>query len=302
MINVRSRLLTYVLIAIYGMIASPPVFAKAQELTVEQLLNNLRTGQFTGKKIDLELKQADMETLIEYLEPAAGFSFDLSPDLVQIQQDKNDFFFQQAPWDQILSIALRELRLEALPKDGGIYIQPLSEKLIRVVQENQTPEPQNRTLVFILALIILVGSAAGLYLFKRKYKQKAKSSKKLSLDPVLADEIAKKVTYLCELEKIYRDPGLSVHSLSERLDIPAYQLSWILNERMNQTFSVLVNTYRTNEVKKRLASTEDSDETILNIALEAGFNTKTSFNRVFKKFTGMTPSQFRESRTGEKDI
>jgi AraC-like DNA-binding protein len=56
----------------------------------------------------------------------------------------------------------------------------------------------------------------------------------------------------------------------------------------------LVNTYRVEEVKKRLASLQDKDKTILNIAFDAGFNTKTSFNRVFKKFTRMTPSQYRK--------
>jgi AraC-like DNA-binding protein len=55
----------------------------------------------------------------------------------------------------------------------------------------------------------------------------------------------------------------------------------------------LVNSYRVEDVKKRLASYQEADKTILDIAFDAGFNTKTSFNRVFKKLTRMTPSQYR---------
>lgn len=131
-------------------------------------------------------------------------------------------------------------------------------------------------------------------LYKRKLTPKEETSKRLVIDSERANEVIKRVTYLFDVEKVYRNEDISLRSLAEELSIPSYQLSWILNERMNITFSVLVNTYRVEEVKKRLASPQDKDKTILNIAFDAGFNTKTSFNRVFKKFTRMTPFRYRE--------
>ena len=95
---------------------------------------------------------------------------------------------------------------------------------------------------------------------------------------------------------------ISLQSLSEELDVPAYQLSWVINRKMNLTFSELVNSYRVEEVKKRLASPQDTEKTILDIAFDAGFNTKTSFNRVFKKITGVTPSHYRRQHQPKKDL
>ena len=70
-------------------------------------------------------------------------------------------------------------------------------------------------------------------------------------------------------------------------------LSQIINEELNKNFYDLVNYYRIEEAKKLLVSV-NGERTILDIAYDVGFNTKSSFNRAFKKQTRMTPSQFKQ--------
>ncbi len=61
---------------------------------------------------------------------------------------------------------------------------------------------------------------------------------------------------------------------------------------LGKTFSEFLNEYRVNEVKEKLKTEDRSLQTILAIALDSGFNSKASFNRVFKKHTGLTPSEY----------
>ena len=115
------------------------------------------------------------------------------------------------------------------------------------------------------------------------------------LDPETSSAIQTRLIFLLDVEKIFRDGNLTLLSLSEKLDITPHQLSWIINDKMNQSFSNLINRYRIEDVKKRLADGGKNDATILQMALDSGFSTKTAFNRAFKRFTGLTPSQYRKS-------
>ena len=77
-------------------------------------------------------------------------------------------------------------------------------------------------------------------------------------------------------------------------DVPG--LSQIINERLNKNFFELVNAHRIKEAKKRLLDPDAEPLTILAIAFEVGFNSKSAFNAAFKKYTRMTPTQFREAQ------
>ena len=65
---------------------------------------------------------------------------------------------------------------------------------------------------------------------------------------------------------------------------------------MNKNFYDLINGYRVDEAKRLLVNPENKNYTILSVGFEAGFNSKTTFNTVFKKFTGLTPTDFREQQ------
>lgn len=101
-------------------------------------------------------------------------------------------------------------------------------------------------------------------------------------------------------EKPFRDGELTVQKLADQLSIPSYYLSQTINERMGQSFSDFINSYRVEEAKERLLDPSFEHLSILGIAVDVGFNSKSSFNAVFKKHTDMTPSEFRKTASAGK--
>ena len=95
-----------------------------------------------------------------------------------------------------------------------------------------------------------------------------------------------------EVKRVYRDPQISIQSLSVRLGIKTHQLSHILNNRMGTSFKSYINANRVCEAKTLLA--EAPELSILDIGFSVGFNSKSSFNDVFMKETGSTPSEYRK--------
>lgn len=106
--------------------------------------------------------------------------------------------------------------------------------------------------------------------------------------------VQQKLNTLMQTEKVYTEPNLSLKSLAEQVGIQPYQLSQFLNRDLNQTFFDFVNQYRIEEVKRLLSSPAQKQYTIFAIAMDAGFNSKSSFNDAFKRYTGKTPSAFRK--------
>ncbi len=98
-----------------------------------------------------------------------------------------------------------------------------------------------------------------------------------------------------EEEKPYLNQKLTIAQVAQQLDMPAYHLSQLLNEYLNQTFYEFINSYRIEEVKERYMDPANRNLTLIGIALESGFSSKSSFNRIFKQFTGKTPSEFIKS-------
>ena len=96
-----------------------------------------------------------------------------------------------------------------------------------------------------------------------------------------------------EQDKLYRETELTLQNLSEKLQYPSYQVSQAINEGLKKNFYDLINSYRVEEAKRLLVDPKNQNFTILSVGFEAGFNSKTTFNTVFKKFTGITPTEFR---------
>lgn len=101
---------------------------------------------------------------------------------------------------------------------------------------------------------------------------------------------------LMEREKPYLDPDLKIHNIAVALDQAPYSVSQQINQQLGLNFYDFVNKYRVEEFKKRVDSDEYNNLTLLGIALDVGFNSKASFNRVFKKQTGMTPSEYMNTK------
>ncbi|MGY3795730.1 helix-turn-helix domain-containing protein [Aquimarina sp. 433] len=117
--------------------------------------------------------------------------------------------------------------------------------------------------------------------------------KKPPKTPLEKDEaFLSKLNHLMQYEKPYLNPDLNLNSLADLLAIKPKQLSAKINQNCNQNFYDLINLYRVKEFKNRLQSPEQDKLSLLGHAFECGFNSKSTFNHVFKKFTQMTPSQY----------
>lgn len=95
-----------------------------------------------------------------------------------------------------------------------------------------------------------------------------------------------------EAEQPYLNAELSREDIARQFSISAHNVSQIINEELGVNFYEFVNRYRVDEVKRKLDAGEQAQKTLLAIAFEAGFKSKSSFNRVFKQHAGMTPTQF----------
>jgi AraC-like DNA-binding protein len=98
-----------------------------------------------------------------------------------------------------------------------------------------------------------------------------------------------------EKERPWQDSDLTLADLAARLSTTPHRLSEVLNSQLGQTFYDFVNGYRVREVQRRIAAGEAQQVTMLSLALDAGFASKSTFNGVFKKHTGQTPSDFRQT-------
>ena len=100
-----------------------------------------------------------------------------------------------------------------------------------------------------------------------------------------------------ENERPYLDPSLNIKDLASKLSLPTHHLSQVINSNINQNFFDFINSYRIEESKKLLEQYSPREKTVLEILYEVGFNSKSVYNTVFKKYTGMTPTQYREKLT-----
>lgn len=110
-------------------------------------------------------------------------------------------------------------------------------------------------------------------------------------DPII-EEINTKLLNYIEKEKPYLNPELSLQELADDLHVKRYQLSNIINQKHHKNFFEFVNQYRVEEVKIRMTDPKNKHLKLISLAYDAGFNSKASFNRIFKQITNMTPSQF----------
>jgi AraC-like DNA-binding protein len=96
--------------------------------------------------------------------------------------------------------------------------------------------------------------------------------------------------------KPYLNSELKLSELAGRINISPQNLSQVINTAFSQNFYDYINSYRVEQAKKLLLNSGYDNKTILSIAFDVGFNSKATFNRVFKKLTGLTPSEYRSRR------
>jgi AraC-like DNA-binding protein len=115
-----------------------------------------------------------------------------------------------------------------------------------------------------------------------------------------ASELQENLSEILQNEKPYLDENLALSELSERLGITDKKLSELLNKHMQTNFYELINFYRVESVKEKMVNPYYENLTLLAMAYDSGFKSKSGFNRAFKAQTGMTPSQYKKSVSVER--
>lgn len=98
-------------------------------------------------------------------------------------------------------------------------------------------------------------------------------------------------------EKPFLDPELSLSMLAKAMGINRNQLSQLINTGLRENFYDFINKYRVEEVKRLMVDPQKQNYNLLGMALEAGFKSKSTFNLIFKRFTGLTPTEYRKNIT-----
>ena len=117
----------------------------------------------------------------------------------------------------------------------------------------------------------------------------------VSNSSLVKSEEGKLLEKIMEERKLFLNQSLSLNDLTNETNLPPHQLSKIIHHDFGMNFFEFVNRYRVNYFKEIVNDTQYQHYTILAIAFECGFNSKASFNRIFKEYTGLTPGEFRKS-------
>jgi len=118
-----------------------------------------------------------------------------------------------------------------------------------------------------------------------------KKYQRSALETEQSNRIAKKINDIMREDKLYLDSSISLQKLSSTIAISPNYISQTLNETLSTNFFDFINQWR---IKAAIPKILANDDTVLNIALEVGFNARSSFYKAFKQETGKTPSEFRK--------
>jgi len=155
-----------------------------------------------------------------------------------------------------------------------------------------------RSLIFVILIAWLVYNTLKLLHPISIYKSLPKVD---SLDIVESKKLQLRLDAIMNDAKIYLNSDLSLEILSQYLDISEKRCSRFFSTTLQTNFKSYINNFRVLEFKKRISSGKYDNLTILGIAFDSGFDSKTTFNRVFKKAEGITPSEFKKTiRNGQK--
>ena len=240
------------------------------------------------KKLEEYLDQSMVENptacraLFKLMYPDSTFDFDLSNfDLSLVSRE------ELIPWHLYLQVHLGNIGLAfeileaSIAEKSGQIINFQNDPFLSPLRSSDTYQ-QLIAKVFdpgLLPEVINLGDTES-------------TSRKPLMTSDESDLLLKNLEQSMKVEKLYLDASLSLRTLAEKLDTHANKLSWLVNKQICQNFSDYVNTYRLMEFQKKAVIPENSHLTILGLAYESGFNSKSVFNTFFKKNTGLTPKEW----------
>lgn len=132
--------------------------------------------------------------------------------------------------------------------------------------------------------LALIGTVKSLKKATAKYQNSG-------LTPSFSTELKEQLVQLLEIEKVYRESTIKLEFIAEKLGTTRHNASQVINEHFGLNFFELINKYRVEEAMERLKNNEENLN-IIDIAYEVGYNNKVTFNKSFKRFCDLTPTQF----------
>jgi len=155
---------------------------------------------------------------------------------------------------------------------------------------------------YIFFAVIIIWTAAAAFLKPQAGLMVQQSP---SFKPAVPDELRKKGDQLKKVMETgfyYRDAELTIASLTEKLNLPSRELSRIINVALKKNFNDFVNEYRVWDVISKMQDKDYDHLTLLGTAFESGFNSKSTFNRIFKEMTGKSPAEYKAQLKKERPI
>jgi len=159
---------------------------------------------------------------------------------------------------------------------------------------------RNMDYLYVLPMLVLVFGLAyramkypnSVLLFEKKTGNSTPKYARSGLSEEARRKYLQALDKKLKEDKIYKRNQLRLSELAEEMQISSHHLSQIINEEKQKNFFDFINSYRVQEAQERIAL--GKGRTLLEVALEVGFNNKNSFNSAFKKHTGMTPSSYKK--------
>ena len=147
-------------------------------------------------------------------------------------------------------------------------------------------------LIFILINAIFINSLVHTH---KLLTTKPESIKDKTIEKI-TDSAIQKVQEGMQTQKFFLKQNLNIEEFSKRIHLPVKEVSAVINKHYNTNFFEFMNSYRIEEAKRLLSDPTKNDLTIMDVLLEAGFNSKSAFHRFFSRLVGMSPTEFRKQQ------
>ena len=201
-----------------------------------------------------------------------------------VQLPENAFENEFYPWELYFHIhsgnteqAIEKLEYELEHKNGLYFCFKCDPFLKPIRKDNSYNELESKYLN---------------YTFSKPDQKITVNSEDAKLNPVEIEQFMEALQNSMENEIVFLNPSLSLKMLADILQIHPNKLSWLINEQYNKNFNEYVNQFRLDYFKEIALKPENSHITLLGLAFESGFNSKTVFNTYFKKIEGTTPGNW----------
>lgn len=119
-------------------------------------------------------------------------------------------------------------------------------------------------------------------------------------DEKLTDSAIEKVQMGMQVQQLFLKQNLNIDEFSKRINLPVKEVSAVINKHYGTNFFEFMNTYRVDEAKRLLSDPQHSDMTVMDVLLQAGFNSKSAFHRFFNRLVGMSPTEYRKHQMQTK--